>query len=123
MNEVARMNREIRWISLLLMTIVAIICALIWRDQILNVAGGVIIGAFTGLIGFQMINHMSANIEHASNAKFKGYISYMIRYIFYALIFAISIVRGINVFALLAGVVCHKLSIIVYSVRYREEMD
>lgn len=123
MNEIARMNREIRIISLLLMMIVAAICAVIWHDQLLSIAGGVVIGAMCGLIGFAMINNMSANIEHASNAKFKGYISYMIRYLFYALIFAVCIYRGINVFALLAGVICHKLSIIVYSVRYREEMD
>lgn len=123
MNELKRMNHEIRLISLILMGITAAICALIWSDQIVNIAGGVMIGTCTGLIGFQMINAMSASIEQSGNAKLKGYTSYLTRYALYAIIFALCITRGINVFALLAGVLCHKASIIVYTVRYREEMD
>lgn len=123
MNEMQRMNKEIRRMTVIFMLVVALACAFMWQDALVRIAGGVLVGGCAGLIGFAMIVSMSANIEHVENARRKGYMGYITRYALYALIFAVCIYRGINVFAILAGFMCHKASIIVYTFRYRKELD
>lgn len=122
MNELQKMTRKIRLLSLFIGGTLSILAAIIWHDKIDEVAGGVVIGLMCALIGFQMIQSMSLGIEE-SNAKSKAYVGYLLRFIFYACVFTLSMYSGINVFALLVGFMCHKAAIIVYSVRYREEMD
>ncbi|MEG0468545.1 MAG: hypothetical protein RR531_11625 [Longicatena sp.] len=126
MNELQRMNQKIKVLTFILMgvaMIVGAIIALMWNHNIYKVVGGVAIGALVGLIGFQMISRMTKSIEYAGNAQASGYFGYMMRYLMYGLVFAASIFCGINAFALLAGFTCHKIAIIFYSLKTREEDD
>ena len=81
MNELQKMTRKIRLLSLFIGVTLSILAAIIWHDKIAEVAGGVVIGLMCALIGFQMIQSMSLGIEE-SNAKSKAYVGYLLRFIF-----------------------------------------
>ena len=78
MNELQKMTRKIRLLSLFIGGTLSILAAIIWHDKIAEVAGGVVIGLMCALIGFQMIQSMSLGIEE-SNAKSKAYVGYLLR--------------------------------------------
>lgn len=70
-----------------------------------------------------MIVRMSESIELYEDASKAGYAGYLRRYVIYALIFGLSAWRGVNVIALLAGMLCHKASILLYVFLHRKEDD
>ena len=121
MDEMKRLNRGIMMVTVVMAVVVAIVAGIIWNDDILNVSGGVIIGALVGLIGFQMITHMTKDIEHAGNAQLAGLFGYLMRFVIYAVIFVLSILAGINMLGILAGFTCHKVAIVAYSIRSGKE--
>lgn len=123
MNELKTMNKEIRRFSLALMLIATGVSAVVWQGSFRTIGVGIIIGTMAGLIGFAMINTMSAGIEYASNPKAKGNFSYVTRFFFYMLIFGLSAYRGVNLLALLAGMLCHKGAIVLYAFLHRKEVD
>ena len=123
MIEVSLMARDIRRLTIALVLAATGISVVIWKDGFSTIGLGIIIGGLCGLLGFSMINKMSADIEHASNPKTKGNISYMLRIVIYTLIFALSALRGINLIALLAGMLCHKAAIMLYVFLHRKEVD
>lgn len=121
MDEMGRLHRGIRNTTLILMVVFAFGGGIIWHDQAVSVSGGVVIGALAGLIGFEMIRNMTKNIEHAGNAQLHGILSYFTRFLAYGVIFGLSIFGGINVIGILVGFTCHKVAIIVYSIRDGKE--
>lgn len=121
MDEMKQLNRGIVRVTLLLMVIFAVAGGVIWNDKIISVSGGVLIGALTGVIGFQMITHMTNDIERSGNAQLTGFMGYLLRFVIYAVIFVLSILGGINVFGILVGFTCHKVAIVAYSIRSGKE--
>lgn len=122
-DETTGMSHEIRKITIILGLIVSGLSLIIFQGEFSTIGLGVMIGALTGMIGFNMIVHMCNHIELYGNPKAKGYSSYVKRYAVYAIIFMISVYKGINVFALFAGMICHKVAILIYVFLHRKEDD
>lgn len=122
MNETKVMGKEIRKITLAIM-LVACGLSLPVFQSFQSVTLGIVIGAMCGLLGYGMIERMCSHIELYTNAKGKGYSAYVKRYALYTLIFAFSVYKGINIFALLVGMLCHKAAIVVYALLHRKEVD
>lgn len=122
-DETTRMSHEIRKITIILGLIVSGLSLLIFQGKFSTIGVGVFIGALTGMIGFNMIVHMSHRIEMYGDPKAKGYSSYVKRYAVYAIIFILSAYKGVNVFALFAGMICHKGAILIYVFLHRKEDD
>ena len=123
MNETANLKKEIRRISLSLSVAAALVSSVIFKDSFSSIGVGILIGTLSGLIGFNMIVRMSESIELYEDASKAGYAGYLRRYFIYALIFGLSAWRGVNVIALLAGMLCHKASILLYVFLHRKEDD
>lgn len=115
MNELNLMNKKIVMYSLAIGILIAIVGGLIFFE--IRITLGVLIGLFTGLLGYGMIVQMSLSLEPDEKAaKRKGAVNYIVRYLIYGLIFAGFVYLGFSVIALLIGFLCHKLSIFVYCV-------
>lgn len=121
-NETKQMAKEIRVITLGLTAVLALVGWVIFPGNENHIALGIIIGSLTGLLGFQMILRMSESILE-DNGENGAYASYLNRYLFYMLVFALSIWRGIHVIALVVGMLVHKASILIYTWRHRKEDD
>ncbi len=122
MNELDRMSKEIRLYTLLLTLVVTLVSILLFPKAGKAVPVGVLIGSLSGMIGFQMILRMASSLE-PQGARMKAYRSYLLRYLIYAAIFAISIAQGVHALALLAGILAHKASFLIYTWRHRKEDD
>lgn len=121
MSENRMMAREIRWITIILTLITCGLSLMICKGQFSTIGIGICIGALSGLIGFNMIVQMADTIEYYGNAKAKGSSNYALRYIIYALLFGISVYKGVHILALLVGMLCHKASILLYVFIHRKE--
>lgn len=75
---------------------------------------GIWIGVCCGLLGFQSIIRDVGKLSedmHKSKASLQG--AYIRRYSLYAVVFMLSASQGVNVFTLLVGMLCHKVSILI----------
>lgn len=124
MNETRTMAHEVRLITALLMLILAGAALVIFPDGFKTISIGIVIGAFTGMMGFNMIVNMASKINGESvDVKARAFRSYTRRYLIYAVIFALSASVGVNIVALLAGMLAHKASILIYTWKHRKEDD
>lgn len=85
---------------------------------------GLWIGALAGILGFFAIIFMvkSINPNSKSNERF-GTFNYVARYAMYGIIFGIAAWNKIPVLSMLAGFVCTKASLILYSLKTRKEYE
>ena len=120
-DEMVRMRKAIASLTLALALIVDGFAVMLFQDQFVEIGVGILVGALTGLIGFSMIIRMSSTIELYGNPKAKGYSSYVKRYGIYTLIFALAAWRGVNIVALLVGMLLHKGAILIYVFIHRKE--
>ena len=124
MNELQKMNREIRIYTLVTAVVLSAAGALIMPAYGKEIAVGIMIGALTGLIRFQMIIKSGSSLEaDTQNPKGKAYRAYLLRYLVYAAVFAFSIKEGAHIVALLIGMLAHKACILIYTFRHRKEDD
>lgn len=124
MNDTERMAKEIDCIAVALTGLLMIASLVLFPKAVKAVTLGIGIGSLTGFIGFHMILRMSKNIvEGALNGQGNAYLAYLHRSLLYAAIFGFSIYRGVNVIALLTGMLAHKASILIYTWRHRKEDD
>lgn len=124
MNELDTMNKEIRLYTLIAAVILSLLSFLIFAEQGKAVGIGILIGAFCGLIGFQMIVHSANSLQaDTKNPKSKAYRAYLLRYLLYAAVFALAIKEGADTIALLIGILAHKACILIYTYRHRKEDD
>lgn len=113
---------EIRKLTALLMVLVAVVSILVFPGQFTSVTMGIVVGAFTGLMGFNMICNMVNRIDgDTMDVKNRAIRSYTRRYLMYAIIFALSASTGMHVIALLSGMLLHKGSLLLYSFLHRKE--
>ena len=116
------MAMEIRKLTALLMTIVSLVSLVIFPGEFKHITMGIVVGAFTGLMGFNMICNMAGNIDGDSlDVKNRAIRSYTRRYLLYAVILALSASVGMHILALLSGMLIHKISILLYSFIHRKE--
>lgn len=111
MNEKTILAYQIRKLTLLLAGVL-IVLSLIFKDT--SITGGIAIGALASIIGFNMIVKMAYRIQGASAGR-SARANYLLRYFTYAFIFGISYWQGFNIFALLAGFLCNKIAILIYT--------
>lgn len=124
MKETKIMAHEVRWITAQLMLVLAIASILIFPGEFKTISMGIVIGSFTGMMGFTMIVNMAAHVDgDTMDVKAGAFRSYTQRYLIYAVIFAMSASMGVNVIALLAGMLAHKASILIYTWKHRKEDD
>lgn len=122
-DEVTRMSQEIRKLTLILGLVISGLSMILFQGDFSTIGVGVLIGALSGMIGFNMIVRMSNQIELYVDPKAKGYSSYVKRYAIYTIIFILSAYKGVNIFALFAGMACHKAAILIYVFLHRKEDD
>lgn len=124
MNELDAMNKEIRVYTLITAVILSILSILVFAKQGKEVGVGILIGALCGLIGFQMIVHSANSLQaDTENPKGKAYRAYLLRYLLYAVVFALAMKEGANAIAILIGMLAHKACILIYTYRHRKEDD
>lgn len=123
MDETKKMVQEIRKITIILGFFVSGISVILFQGKFSTIGAGVLIGACSGIIGFHMIVHMSQKIELYANPKLIGYTNYVRRYAIYTVIFLLSVYKGINIFSLLVGILCHKAAILIHVFIHRKEDD
>lgn len=124
MNENQKMANEIRLITAVDMLVTAFVSQLIFPGTFKSVALGIVVGAFVGIMGFNMIYRMAENIDGDTlDVKNRAMKSYTRRYLMYAVIFVLSASVGMNVIALLVGMLAHKASILIYTMKHRKEDD
>lgn len=124
MNELTAMNKEIRFYTLIAAAILSTIGWFAFPVEGKQIAVGVLVGALCGLIGFQMIIQSAGSLEaDTKNPKAKAYRAYLLRYLVYAAIFVLAVKSGVNVIALLIGMLAHKACILLYTYRHRKEDD
>lgn len=122
MDENQQMAREIRLYTAILMLVLAFVSMFLFPGQFKSIPMGIVIGSFTGLLGFNMIYKMSNAIgEESVDVKNRAVRSYTQRYVMYAVIFALSASVGANIVALLVGMLAHKASILLYTLKHRKE--
>lgn len=121
MNETTRMSQDIRKITIILTVLVCGASVLLFKGHFRTIGIGIIIGSCCGIIGFNMINNLANRLEMMDNVKTKTYQSYVRRYALYTLVFALSVYKGVAILALLAGMLCHKASIVIYVILHRKE--
>ncbi len=103
-------------------TIIAMAVMQVWKGNFSTYGVGVLIGSLTGLMGFQMIIHYVNKLgEHSKNITFGSYRAYVQRYVLYFLILGVSVLKGVNIFALLVGMLCQKGAILWYTYYHRKE--
>lgn len=124
MDELKRMTKEICLITLGLTLILMMGSVVLFPTMRKSVSLGIGIGSLTGVLGFVMIVRMAKSMINAEEDEgSRAYQSQMRRYLLYGGVIAICIWRGGNVFALLAGILAHKASILIYTWRHRKEDD
>lgn len=121
MSDEQKVYMEIRKLTCILM-VVATILMQVLKGQFSVYGVGVLIGAFTGLMGFQMIIRYVHSLDNdTTRVKLYSYRSYIRRYVLYFVILGISVWKGVNIFALLVGMLCSKGAVLWYTYRHRKE--
>ncbi|MEG0092713.1 MAG: ATP synthase subunit I [Erysipelotrichaceae bacterium] len=120
MNEEKVMYQKIRKLHIIFVIILTVLSFLIFQD-LKRISLGVVIGGLTSMIGFNAIIKMTNQIDSdISGLNRKIYTSYIRRYLIYALIFSIAMFYNVNPLALLAGFICNKLAINLYTICNKE---
>lgn len=87
-----------------------------------KVFAGIWIGCMCALIGFRMIVKMALHLQpDAQKAKKQGIAGYISRYVFYGFIFVICAIKGIPLLSVLAGIMAHKVSLLIYTAIEKED--
>lgn len=107
------MNQKIIIYTLGLTLVSMVISSLIFHNII--IALGILIGSLTGLLGYFMIVKMAGFINENTTKQY-GIVNYFLRFLVYGIIFVISVLKNISIIALLIGMTCHKLAIVIYAV-------
>lgn len=123
MDETRAMSKEISLITLGITLLLIVGSALLAPAMSKQVSLGLAVGSLIGLLGFAMIVHMSNSIMTEGEQTDRAYHSQLHRYLLYGGVIAIWIYRGGNVIALIAGILAHKASILIYTWRHRKEDD
>jgi small-conductance mechanosensitive channel len=102
----------------------ALVCSLagLLLFHSLNIFLGIWIGAVLGLIGLQMIVQFARTLSPETK-KSSGFFQYSIRYAMYAIVFFACAYKGIPVLSLLAGFLCSKLALFLYSLKTQKGVD
>lgn len=111
MDEKTIMAYQIRKLTLLIAGVL-IVLSLIFKEP--SITGGIAIGAMVSIIGFNMVVKMAYKINGPTAGR-SARANYLLRYMIYAVVFGISYWRGFNIFALLAGFLCNKAAILIYT--------
>lgn len=115
-----RMQKRIEFISLITTIPISIIGFVIFKDK--NVLVGIWIGCCLALIGFRMIVQMAKMLDQdEEGAKKQGYRGYVFRYFMYGSIMLVCAYVGVPVLSILAGMMCHKVSLFIYSAFGKED--
>lgn len=124
MSETRKMAMEVRGISALLMVVLGLLSIILFPNEFKSITMGIVIGTICGLMGFTMICNMAERIDGDTlDVKNRAIRSYTRRYLLYVVIFALSASIGVNLIALLVGMLAHKASILLYTLRHRKEDD
>lgn len=124
MSETRKMAMEVRGISAVLMVVLGLLSILLFPNEFKSITMGIVIGTICGLMGFTMICNMAERIDGDTlDVKNRAIRSYTRRYLLYVVIFALSASIGVNLTALLVGMLAHKASILLYTLRHRKEDD
>lgn len=124
MSETRTMAMEIRKMTILMILLAAIGAFVVYPNGLKSISLGILIGGFSGLWGFSMIISLCEKIDGSTmNAKAYAFRSYTRRYLMYTIVFVLSVSQGANIFALLAGMLLHKGSILLYTWKHRKEDD
>lgn len=124
MSETRKMAMEVRGISAVLMVVLGLLSILLFPNEFKSITMGIVIGTICGLMGFTMICNMAERIDGDTlDVKNRAIRSYTRRYLLYVVIFALSASIGVNLIALLVGMLAHKASILLYTLRHRKEDD
>ena len=103
---------------------IGLVCAIIsWVFFGFYACLGVGIGSLLGVFGFIHIVRFCQSIDGDTNGKKAGMVDYTIRYLLYGIVMFSFAYLGIPVLAMLAGFLCHKGAILIYSIHTRKEMD
>lgn len=108
-----KMMKQIGFISICI-TAVAMLISLVFKDKAITI--GLALGCLIGLIGFNMILQWGLRVQQKNSSR-SAFFNYMLRYIFYGCMIALSYFMGANLIGVLLGFVCHKVAIYVYSLR------
>lgn len=121
MNEMKQLNEQITKITLALGLVVGVAGGIVFQDW--KVILGILIGSLTGLIGYFMIVQMAMNLpDNEKTGNRTGIINYGLRYAVYTGIFAICVFYlHISVISLLVGILSHKGSIYIYSIKEKRK--
>ena len=104
--------------------ILALLCAIIaWVCFGTSSFIGVGIGAILGIAGFFHIVMFCQRIDGQTDGKKAGIMNYVVRYLIYGVVMFGFAYLHIPVLSMLAGLVCHKGAILIYSIHTRKEMD
>ena len=124
MNENQKMANEIRLFTVVDMVVAVLVSQMIFPGTIKMIGMGIVVGACTGIMGFNMICRMAENIDGDTlDVKNRAMKSYTRRYLMYVVIFVLSASVGMHILALLVGMLAHKASILIYTMKHRKEDD
>lgn len=98
--------------TLVIVLLLAIISYIISKDR--NIALGFIVGSIARITGFIATIITSKRLIQSSRPKTTALSFYIQRYIFYGIVIAIAISRGINVITLIVGFLPLTLAIYLY---------
>lgn len=114
--------QEIRKYSYILMLIAVLLSLVFFFDSFKEISIGIIVGTLCAVMGFNMIIKFSEKINGDSvNVTGGSYSSYLRRYLLYALVLILCAYVEIPLLAVLAGFLCHKGAIVLYSFIHRKE--
>lgn len=115
-----RLQKRVERISLIVAIPISILGGILFKDK--NVFIGVWLGDLIALIGFRMIIRMAKNLQvDVEDAKKQGNVSYVTRYFFYGAMILLCAIMGVPVLSILAGMMCHKASLIIYTAVEKED--
>lgn len=104
--------------------VLAFVCAIIvWVCFGTLAFFGVGIGAILGIAGFFHIVMFCQHVNGETEGKKAGFMNYAVRYFLYGVVMFGFAYLHIPVLSMLAGLVCHKGAILLYSIHTRKEMD
>ena len=84
---------------------------------------GVLIGTILVIVGFLAIVRFCKTIESKPNAKRQGSLNYVLRFCLYGCVMAFFAYWHVPVLAMLVGILCNKLAILLVSMKLGKEAD
>ena len=111
MNDDRKLYSNIFKLTFMLAAIVGIVSYIFTKD--INIFYGFLFGAIARLAGFATIISMGKRIFNSSNPAGIAMSHYGVRYIFYGVVFYISILKGANIIALLLGFI--SVNFVIYT--------